>query len=256
MPEAPIRPKAHNAGQKKAVLLVVWLALLGGLILWITRFAPGGGTRPDEPQPFKPAPQMDAAKLAAQWPQIVAHAAAPARGAPHAPYTIAEFGDFQCPQCGKTRPFLETMLAKYPAQVNLIFIHRPFPQMHQWAIPAGAASEIAATQGKFWPMYDILYDRQDDLETGFYGDYAAQAGLSKAQFQKAFDAGQGVDKVKAAAAFADSLNIQETPTVLVHDNKRGTVTIYVGLEGVKAANGSPPYPGVKELLTQPPWGGS
>lgn len=196
---------------------------------------------------------MDVGILAAQWPQIVAHAVAPARGQPDTPYTLAEFGDFQCPQCGKARPILEKLLAQYPRQINLIFIHRPFPQLHQWAIPAGAASEIAASKGKFWPMYDVLYSHQDDLETGFYGDYAAQAGLNKADFKKAFGSGQGVNQVSAAATFADSLNIQSTPTILVHDNKSGTIKIYVGLDGTKLPDGSPQYPGVKEMLARPPW---
>jgi len=233
---------------KKVALLAVFLALMAGLGLWITKFNPE--VPASKPQP---TPPLDTAKLAGQWPQILSHAAAPARGSAAARYILAEFGDFQCPQCGKTRPFLEALLNKYPAQVNLIFIHRPFPQIHQWAIPAGQASEIAAAQGKFWPMYDVLYAHQGDLETGFYGDYAAQAGLNKAAFQKAFDAGQGMDKVKSAAAFSDALGITETPTILLHDRVQNTVTVYLGLDGTRLADGSPQYPGIKELVARPPW---
>ncbi len=255
MPDAG-NPPARKRPNKK-LLLGVWLALLACLVAAIAvgnRFVDPKGGSPGTPKPVA-FPKMDAAKMTAQWPQIVAHAAAPARGNPAAPYTIAEFGDFQCPQCGKVRPELETLLSKYPAQVNLVFIHRPFPQMHQWANSAGAASEIAAAHGKFWPMYDVLYAHQDDLETGFYSDYSGMAGLDKMQFKKAFDAGQGQEKVKAAAAFADSLGIQETPTLLLHNNATGTTTVYVGLDGTKNADNSPQYPGVKELLARPPWGG-
>ena len=244
-----------NGTVKKIALLAVFLVMMAGLGIWITRFNPDGGGQNGGLPKTPPGPTLDSGKLAAQWPQIVTHAAAPARGNAAARYTLAEFGDFQCPQCGKTRPFLEGLLKKYPAQVNLIFIHRPFPQMHEWALPAGQASEIAAAQGKFWSMYDILYAHQDDLEPGFYGDYAEQAGLNKAVFQKAFDAGQKMDKVKAASAFSDSLGIQETPTVLLHDRLNKTVTIYEGLDGTKLANGSSQYPGVKDLLARPPWGG-
>ena len=210
-----------------------------------------GATHPQS----QTAPTLDTAKFAAQWPLIVSHAAAPARGRAAAPYTVAEFGDFQCPQCGKARPLLESLLQKYPAQVNLIFIHRPFPQIHHWAIPAGQASEIAAAQGKFWPMYDVLYSHQDDLEPGFYGDYAAQVGLDKAVFQKAVDSGQGLDKVNAASAFSDSLAIQLTPTVLLYDRAKNKVTLYVGLNGTKMPDGSPQYAGINDLLAHPPWGG-
>lgn len=245
-----------KSGNKKTILLGVWLALLVSLVVVIAlgnNYINNPEKRPPKDS-FQAAKPMDMAKLAAQWPQIVAHAAAPPLGRPKTRYSLAEFGDFQCPQCGKSRPFLEKLVTQYPAQVNLIFIHRPFPQMHPWAIPAGQASEIAATQGKFWPLYDILYAHQDDLESGLYGGYAAKAGLNEAQFQKAFDAGQGQDRVKAAAALADSLNIEMTPTVLARDNATGTVTAYVGVDGTKLPNGSRQYPGVKDLAAAPPWG--
>ena len=246
-----------NPNKKKQVLLGVWLAMLAslvGVIAYVNaHMNPSGGQIGDHHTP--PPMKMDAATLTAQWPQIVAHAAAPPRGNPNARYTFAEFGDFQCPQCGKARPLLEKLLAQYPAQANLIFLHRPFPQMHKWAIPAGQASAIAATQGKFWPMYDTLYGHQDDLETGFYGDYAAQAGLNKADFQKAFDAGQGQDKMREATQFADSLNIETTPTLLVHDNQANTLTIYVGMKSAENPKQGIPYPGIDQLVARPPWGG-
>ena len=244
-----------NGTGKKIALLAVFLAMMVGLGVWITRFNPEAGGENGSTTHPTPGPKLDTAKLAGQWPQIVAHAASPPRGNAAARYTLAEFGDFQCPQCGKSRPFLEALLKKYPTQVNLIFLHRPFPQLHHWAIPAAQASEIVAAQGKFWPMYDVLYAHQDNLEPGFYEDYAAQVGLNKVDFQKAFDAGQGVDKVKAASAFSESMGVTETPTILVHDSVSNTVTIYLGVDGTKFADGTRQYPGVTELAARPPWGG-
>lgn len=237
-------------GTKKVVLLGIWLALLVGIVVWVNIGAKPAGINPNQPVP---APQLDTAKLAAQWPQILAHAAAPPRGAAGTRYTVAEFGDFQCPQCGKVRPLLEKLLARYPTQVNLIFVHRPLPNLHEWALGAGQASEIAAAEGKFWPMYDVLYGHQDDLEPGFYGDYAAKAGLNKARFQKLFDAGQGMEQVKASSQFADALGIGETPTLLLYDNVAETVTVYVGTDGTKYASGATQYAGANDLLRQPPW---
>lgn len=250
--ELPVRKKSGTG--KKAVLLVLWVALLGGLIFWIKTIGNGPihipGTKPPK---STPAPKLDIAVLQAKWPQIVAGAAAPARGNPNARYTVAEFGDFQCPQCGKVYPVLETLLQKYPAQVNLIFLHRPFPQMHQWALPAGQASEIAAADGKFWPMYDMLYTNQDNLETGYYSTYAEKIGLDKAKFKAAFDGGQGLPQMTAATAFADSLAVSETPTMLLRDNKTKAITVYVGKTGDKNPDGSQHYPGIDTVLANPTW---
>lgn len=240
--------------QKQIVIMAIMLALLGLLIFWISSVGGNGGAGVSGSQPKPtPAPTLNTTTLEAKWPQIVAQAAAPPRGNAAARYTIAEFGDFQCPQCGKVYPVLESILKKYPAQVNLIFLHRPFPTLHQWALPAGQASEIAAAQGKFWPMYDTLYTNQDNLEPGYYSTYAQQIGLDKAKFQAAFAAGQGQSQMKADSAFADSLNIQETPTILLRDNQAKAVTVYVGTIGTKNADGSPQYPGVQDFAANPPW---
>ena len=251
--EDEVRPRRTRGGGRKIVLLVIWLALLGGLIFWIKTVGGNGGEITAGPPKPVPAPVLSTTMLEAKWPQIVSHAAAPPRGDAAAPYTLAEFGDFQCPQCGKVYPVLESLLQRYPVQVNLLFLHRPFPTLHQWALSAGQASAIAGASGKFWPMYDLLYSHQDNLEPGYYGDYAAQAGLDKAKFNAAFQAGQGQSEIKTDSAFADSLGIQETPTILLRDNRTKRVTVYVGTIGTKNADGSPQYPGVQTLASQPPW---
>lgn len=240
---------------KKTVILVVWLVLLGGLMYGITHFnSSGGGSGADGTTPPAPKdpPAPTAAALAKQWPEIVKHAAAPPRGSANTPYTIAEFGDFQCPQCGHVRPLIERLLAKYPNQVNLIFVHRPFPNIHHWAIPAAEASEVAAAQGKFWPMYDALYSHQDDLEPGFYGNYAAKIGLNKSRFEAALKTPSPQQAVKQASDFSDSLGVEETPTLVLHDNVHNTVTVYVGLTGSQAP-GAPKVLGVQALIAHPPW---
>lgn len=233
---------------KKIMLLGIWLAMLAGVIVWVNRMS-----QPPDPIKVPATPKLDPDTLAGQWPEIIAHAAAPPRGRANTPYTIAEFGDFQCPQCGAIRPQIETLLTEYPDQVNLIFIHRPFPSIHEFALPASQAAEIAAAQGKFWPMYDVLYAHQKELETGFYGNYAAQAGVNKSQFQSAFDAGVGKKQVAVAARFADSLGITRTPWLLVHNNVAKTLTIYVGMDTKKNAAAGIFYTGINDLTQRPPW---
>lgn len=236
---------------KKPLLLVLWLCVLCVLAFAISHF--GGTEEGAPPVSAVSAPMLNMKKMATKWPQIVAHAAAVPRGNPQARYTLAEFGDFQCPQCGAIRPSLEKFLARNAAQANLIFVHRPFPfyndgtVMHQWALPSAQASEAAASVGKFWPMYDTLYAHQDDLEPGFYPQYAQKIGVSAAQFSAAYNAPDAKAKVDDAMKFTAALGIQSTPTILVHDNKSGQVWAYVGKDGI------PGQPGVLALIAHPPW---
>ena len=242
-----------SRSHKKTTLLVLWFALLGALVFGITHFGSGGvGGSPDLPPTPSGMPSLvpSAALVAQRWPEIIAAAAAPPRGGPNAAYTMAEFGDFQCPLCGRARPMLAHLLAQYPTQVNLIFVHRPFPNVHRYALPAAEASNVAAAQGKFWPMYDTLYAHQDDLEPGSYGDYAAGIGLDKDKFVAALLAHKGKPSLDAATALSDSLGVLETPTVLVRDNIRHTISRYVGLSG---EDNPPGVPGIRALYAHPPW---
>ena len=239
-----------SKGNQKSVLVAVWLALLGGLFFAISKL--NNVVAPPLPAQTPPAPLMNVATLQQRWPEIVAHAAAPPRGDPHARYTLVEFGDFQCPQCGKARPVVEAMLAQAPGQVNLLFFHRPFPQMHQWALPAAEASEAAAAQGKFWPMYDTLYSHQDDLEPGYYAAYASGLGLDATTFQAALTSHKYQSQVAQASHLADALNIELTPTMLLRDNATGRITPYTGLDST-LPNSPAGYPGIKQLAANPPW---
>ncbi len=239
-----------SSTNKRAVLLVLWLVILGGLYALITHLnVAGGGPTPTPPPDV---PKMSAATLQAQWPQIVAHAAAPPRGNPHAAYTLAEFGDFQCPQCGKMKPVIEALVNGSGGKANLIFLHRPFPRMHQWALPAAEASLAAAAQGKFWPVYDALYGHQDDLEPGYYPGYAADAGLNVTQFRSDLATHKYLPQLNQDTHFADSLNIQVTPTLLVRNNATGKITIYVGADSTQPG-AIPGYQGIKQLAAAPPW---
>lgn len=237
---------------KKPLLFLVLLGVLGGLLYGITRF---GGSQQEESTSAgaAAATKLDPKALSGRWGEIVSHAAGPVRGNPKARYTLVEFGDFQCPQCGKVRPGLEAFLAKNATTVNFYFVHRPFPfyidgrVLHQWALPSAQASEAAAALGKFWPMYDLLYTHQDDLEPGFYGDYATQIGLNKAKFLAVYNAPTTKAKVDASLKFTDALGINSTPTVLLHDNQTSTVWPYIGKDG------TPTQPGIKDLLASAPW---
>ena len=208
----------------KWLILAVWFVLLGGLFAFIMNYHPG--ETPPLPPGGENAPiGPDPAKLAAQWSQIQAHAVAPARGPASAPYTMIEFGDFQCPPCGKTRPKIEAMLAKYPTQANLIFLNYPISKIHKWALPSAQAAMFAASQGKFWEMYDTLYQNQDNLEPGYYGDYATKIGLNKQQMEDAISSKKYLNAVNDDLQFANSLEVSSTPTVMCRDNKTGKIQV-------------------------------
>src|SRR5271165_853329 len=55
----------------------------------------------------------------------------PARGPEHAPVTIVEFSDMQCPHCKEAAPTIESLVALEP-EARFVFQNFPLPS-HNWA---------------------------------------------------------------------------------------------------------------------------
>jgi protein-disulfide isomerase len=86
------------------------------------------------------------------------------KGRADAPIVIYEMSDFQCPYCRafalETMPGLER---EYIAtgKVRLVFINLPMERIHRHALLAAEVALCAARQGKFWPVHDLLFKRQE-----------------------------------------------------------------------------------------------
>src|ERR1044072_1752528 len=73
-----------------------------------------------------------------------------------APLTLEEFGDFQCPPCGRLSEPINQLQKKH----NLRVIFREFPlPMHAHARDAAYAAEAAGRQRRFWEITDLLLQR-------------------------------------------------------------------------------------------------
>ncbi|MEQ4720101.1 Na+/H+ antiporter NhaA [Nonomuraea sp. B19D2] len=99
------------------------------------------------------------------------------RGPADAAVTIVEYGDFECPYCGRLHPILEELRTKNP-DMRLVFRHYPLPTLHPRATAAAIVSEAAADRGRFWEMHDILFDNQRFLTDADLEHYAAELDVS------------------------------------------------------------------------------
>src|SRR5207253_6217325 len=77
-------------------------------------------------------------------------AGAHVRGPASAPVTIEEYGDFQCPPCGRMYPELKKIEQEYSDKIKVIFRNFPIASQHKFAMIAAEAAEAAGFQGKYW----------------------------------------------------------------------------------------------------------
>jgi len=149
----------------------------------------------------------------------------PERGPKDAKVTVVEYSDFQCPFCSRVYTTLENEVLKdYGDKVRFVFKNFPLP-MHPWAQDGAVAAACAFQQGndKFWPMYNGLFSKQNEITKENLkdraSDVAKDGGLDVARFQECFDGKQSKDAVEADVKEATALGVNSTPTFFINGRK-------------------------------------
>jgi len=83
-----------------------------------------------------------------------------AHGPEDAPYTLVEYGDYECPDCGRLYVILRDLQRDSDSRLRIVFRHYPLSGVHRHAQQAAEAAEAAGAQGKFWEMHTLLFERQ------------------------------------------------------------------------------------------------
>ena len=101
------------------------------------------------------------------------------------PITIVEYSEFQCPYCSRAVPAIKRILTEYRGKIS--WTVRDFPlSFHDRARPAAVAAHCAGDQGKFWGMYQAMFDNQTELQDDHLKKYAAKVVPDKAKWEECF----------------------------------------------------------------------
>jgi len=144
-------------------------------------------------------------------------------GPADAPVTLEEYGDFQCPPCGKLSEPINEIQHDYNRQVRLIF--RNFPLVnHQHAREAAYAAEAAGLQDRFWQMHDLLYKEQAVWSNStdaraLFSAYAGYIGLNIERFKIDIDSDKVKERVAADQKQGTSLGVKNTPTIFLNNKE-------------------------------------
>jgi Na+/H+ antiporter NhaA len=157
------------------------------------------------------------------------------RGPLDAPVTVVEYGDFECPYCGRAEPAIRELLAEH-GDVRYVWRHLPLNDVHPHTQQAAEASEAAAYQGAFWPMHDVLLDRQDALELPDLIGYARELGLDTERFEEDLREERGAARVAEDVDSADLSGVSGTPTFFINGRRHhGAYDLATLAAAVKAA---------------------
>jgi Na+/H+ antiporter NhaA len=157
------------------------------------------------------------------------------RGPDEAQVTVVEYGDFECPYCGKAEPVVRELLADF-GDVHYVWRHLPLSDVHPNAELAAEASEAAAAQGAFWEMHDLLLDHQGELRPRHLHAYAEQLGLDSDRFHADLQERAHAGRVEDDVESADASGVTGTPTFFVNARRHeGAYDIETLSAAVRAA---------------------
>jgi protein-disulfide isomerase len=140
------------------------------------------------------------------------------RGPERALVTVVEYGDFECPYCGRAEPAVRELLEDF-GDVRYVWRHLPLTDVHPHAQKAAEAAEAAAAQGAFWAMHDQLLDHQQELGPAELMGHAAAIGIDTRLFADSLRHHAGTARIAEDIDGADLSGVTGTPTFFVNGHR-------------------------------------
>ena len=177
--------------------------------------------------------------FAATRAKLAAQADGPWRGAAGKELELVEFADMQCPHCKDAQVSMDQLAKDFP-NAHIVYQNFPLAGIHPFATKA-AVYGVCVAQAKpaaFWTYLQAVYDTQGGL-TVEDGDRTLAAAVTKA----GLDTGaigscaatpEAQAKVLASVKLAESIGVDQTPTLAVNGRLVPVSPAAVSYETLKA----------------------
>lgn len=140
-------------------------------------------------------------------------------GNEHAPITLVEYGDYQCPYCRMAAVVVKQLQSHFGDQLKFVFRNFPLANVHPLAEVAAETAEFASEHGLFWEMHDLIYANQDNLSVPFLLELAETLNLSTIKLKNALENRTYEPKVKKDFIGGVRSGVNGTPTFYIQDQR-------------------------------------
>ena len=139
-----------------------------------------------------------------------------AEGPADAPVTLVEYGDYECPHCGRAYPVVKEVQKRLGSKLRFVFRNFPLSESHPHAQHAAEAAEAAGAHGYFWEMHDALFEHQRALDDRHLVEYAASVGVDPTAFEQELRAHTHKARVREDFSSGVRSGVNGTPTFFIN----------------------------------------
>jgi len=140
------------------------------------------------------------------------------QGSQNAPYTLVEYGDYECPHCAAAYPVVQQIQEHFGEQLRFVFRNFPLTEIHPYAEPAAEAAEFAATYNQFWRMHDMIFENQSALD-GILYELARNLKLPISDFSHALEQRRFSRKIEADFSGGVRSGVNGTPSFFINGKR-------------------------------------
>ncbi|GAC1438148.1 MAG: Na+/H+ antiporter NhaA [Solirubrobacteraceae bacterium] len=155
------------------------------------------------------------------------------RGPRAAPVTLVEYGDYECPYCGRAEPVVRELLAGF-GDLRYVWRHLPLTDVHPHAQAAAETAEAVAPQGRFWEIHALLFQHQQSLNPEHLSGYVAGLEVDLGRYES--DLPAAAARVAGDVEGAALSGVSGTPTFFINGRRHhGAYDIETLSAAVRAA---------------------
>lgn len=141
------------------------------------------------------------------------------QGPEDAEVTLVEYGDYECPHCGRAYSIIKRVQKHFGKRLRLVFRNFPLSELHPHAESAAETAEFAGAHGKFWEMHDLLFENQERLGGPLYLGLAKDLSLSLEALRQALEEGKFKARVRADFDGGVRSGVNGTPTFFINGKR-------------------------------------
>ena len=132
---------------------------------------------------------------------------------------LVEYGDYECPHCGRAYPIIKNIQQNLGRELKFVFRNFPLSHIHSHAFSAAIATEAAGLQDRFWEMHDIIFENQKTLDTENIFLFAKSIGLDLEKFKNDVVKKELVAKVERDLESGFRSAVNKTPTFFINGSR-------------------------------------